>query len=97
MAGFITGTITRQKRCQAVAPSTFAARRSSSGTSERPAKRSSAMNGVVFQTSARMMMAIACHWCVSGAAVEDRSPARYPVPGVQAYCQLKAAATVTMP
>ena len=38
IAGFITGTITRQNRCHAVAPSTFAARRSSSGTSESPAR-----------------------------------------------------------
>ena len=73
IAGFITGTITRQNRCQAVAPSTLAARSSSSGTSESPARSSRAMNGVVFQTSARMMTAIACHWCVSGALVDESS------------------------
>jgi len=51
MAGLISGTVMRQKRCQALAPSTLAASCSSSGTSARPASSSSAMNGVVFQTS----------------------------------------------
>ena len=34
------------------------------------------MNGVVFHTSARMMIATACHWCVSGALVDESRPAR---------------------
>ena len=59
MAGFISGTVIRQKRCQAVAPSTLAAFCRSSGTSESPASSSSPMNGVVFQISARMITAIA--------------------------------------
>ena len=68
IAGFISGRVTRTNRCQAVAPSTLAAFCRSSGTSARPAMSSSAMNGVVFQTSARMMTAMACTWWVSGAA-----------------------------
>src|SRR3954447_1127692 len=56
MAGFISGTVMRQKRCHALAPSTFAASCSSSGTSVSPASRSSAMKGVVFHTSVRMTM-----------------------------------------
>ena len=55
-------------RCQAVAPSTFAAFCRSSGTRARPAISSRAMNGVVFHTSARMMTAIAWAVWVSGAA-----------------------------
>jgi hypothetical protein len=54
-------------RCHALAPSTLAARSSSSGTRERPASRSRVMNGAVFQISARMMTAIAWIWLVSGA------------------------------
>jgi hypothetical protein len=46
------------------------------------------MNGVVFQISAAMMMKMAGHCSVSGALPEGRRLARYPVPGVQAYCQL---------
>ena len=51
IAGFISGIVIFQKRCQAEAPSTRAASCSSSGTSVSPASSSSAMNGVVFQTS----------------------------------------------
>ena len=83
------------KRCQAVAPSTLAAFCRSSGTSDSPAISSSAMNGVVFQTSARMMTAIACHCGQRSAVVEERG--QVAVLGVQAYCQLKAATTVTIP
>src|SRR3954468_14796098 len=54
IAGFISGTVMRQKRCHAAAPSTRAPPLSSSGTSVRPASSSSAMNGVVFQTSVRI-------------------------------------------
>ena len=46
------------------------------------------MNRVVFQTSARMMMKMAGHCSVRGALPEGSRLARYPVPGVQAYCQL---------
>src|SRR3954447_20731996 len=56
MAGFMRGTVMRQKRCQALAPSTFAASCSSSGTSVSPASSSRAMKGVVFHTSVRMTM-----------------------------------------
>ena len=45
----------RKKRCSVDAPSTLAASCSSSGTSASPASSSSAMNGVVFQTSAMMI------------------------------------------
>src|SRR4051794_37700115 len=58
MAGLISGTVTIQKRFQAEAPSIEAALSRSSGTRARPAISSSAMNGTVFQTSARMMIAI---------------------------------------
>ena len=59
MAGFISGSVILVKRCHAVAPSTLAARCRSSGTSESPASSSSAMNGVVFHTSARMITPMA--------------------------------------
>ena len=55
IAGFISGIVIRQKRCIVVAPSTFAASCSSSGTSARPASSSSAMNGVFFQISVMMI------------------------------------------
>ena len=45
------GRITFQSRCHQVAPSTSAASIMSSDTCERPASRSSAMKGVVFQIS----------------------------------------------
>ena len=59
IAGFISGSVIFVKRCQPVAPSTFAALCRSSGTSDRPASSSSAMNGVVFQISAMMMTTMA--------------------------------------
>ena len=55
IAGFISGTVIRMNRCQALAPSTLAASSSSSGTSASPASSSSAMNGVFFQTSVMMI------------------------------------------
>ncbi len=67
IAGFMSGRVILVKRCQAVAPSTFAAFCRSSGTSDSPASSSSAMNGVVFQISARMITAIALTSDVSGA------------------------------
>ena len=67
IAGFISGRVTWRKRCQALAPSTLAAFCRSSGTRARPAISSSAMNGVVFQTSARMMTPSAWAWFTSGA------------------------------
>ena len=76
IAGFISGSDHAENRCQAVAPSTLAASQESSGTSARPASSSSAMNGVVFQTSARMMTAIACHGGSSGAVVAEQRARR---------------------
>jgi hypothetical protein len=76
MAGFIRGRMTWVKRCQPLAPSTLAALSSSSGTSDRPASSSRAMNGVVFQISAPMMMRIAGHCSVSGALPDGRRLAR---------------------
>src|SRR5215471_13545321 len=67
IAGFISGTVIRQNRCQPVAPSTLAAFCRSSGTRESPASSSRPMNGVVFQISARMITAIALYVEVSGA------------------------------
>ncbi len=67
IAGFITGSITLVNRCHQVAPSIDAARSSSSGTSASPAISSSAMNGVVFQISATMMIASEPARSVSGA------------------------------
>jgi hypothetical protein len=46
------------------------------------------MNGVVFQISATMMMKMAGHCRVRGALPAGKRLASYPVPGVQAYCQL---------
>ena len=51
---------------------------------------------MVFQISARMMIAIALGCEVSGAELPN-SADKYPVLGVQAYSQLNAAATVTIP
>ncbi len=65
--------MTRRNRCQAVAPSTFAAFCRSSGTSASPAISSNAMNGVVFHTSARMMMAMAWVVSVSGAPLPNNA------------------------
>ena len=76
IAGFISGSVTRVNRCQAVAPSTMAAFCRSSGTSASPAISSSAMNGVVFHTSARMMTPMAGHCSVSGASPPGSSSAR---------------------
>ncbi len=67
IAGFISGNVILVNRCQAVAPSTFAARCRSSGTRDSPASSSSPMKGVVFQISAAMMTAIALASDVSGA------------------------------
>jgi hypothetical protein len=67
MAGFMTGIVTRTNRCQFDAPSIEAALSRSSGTSARPAISSSAMNGVVFQISASMMIASELARSVNGA------------------------------
>ena len=72
IAGFITGSITLVNRCQPVAPSIEAALSRSSGTSARPAISSSAMNGVVFQISASMMIASELARSVSGAPSPNR-------------------------
>ena len=72
MAGFISGSVIRKKRCHSEAPSIEAALSRSSGTRASPAISSSAMNGTVFQISARMMIEIELHLPVSGA----ESPAR---------------------
>ncbi|COY18392.1 Uncharacterised protein [Mycobacterium tuberculosis] len=71
-------------RRQALAPSTCAALSRSSGTSANPAKSSSDINGVVFQTSAITTMPNDGLCCVSGALSYGSRLARYPVPGVQA-------------
>ena len=76
IAGFIRGRMIWVKRCHPLAPSTLAARSSSSGTSDSPASSSRAMNGVVFQISAAMMMKIAGHCSVSGALADGRRFAR---------------------
>ncbi len=55
IAAFMFGSVTFHSRCQAVAPSTFAASCMSSGTCTRPASSSSEMNGVVFQISDRQI------------------------------------------
>ena len=52
IAAFMFGMVTFHIRCHQVAPSTFAASWSTSGTCARPASSSSEMNGVVFQISA---------------------------------------------
>jgi len=57
IAGFISGTVIFQNRCQVLAPSTFAASLRPSSIVTRPASNSSAMNGVVFQTSAMITTA----------------------------------------
>ena len=84
IAGLISGRVTLINRFHGPAPSTCAARSRSSGTSARPASNSSAMNGVVFQTSARMMMPSDGICWVSGALPSGSRLARYPVPGVHA-------------
>src|SRR5689334_11912020 len=61
MAAFMFGMVTRHNRCHQVAPSTIAASCSTSGTWASPASRSSEMNGVVFQISARQMTASEVH------------------------------------
>ena len=84
-----------------MAPSTVAASCSSSGTSASPASSSSAMNGVVFQTSARIdheeragTGASVERVGVSGrAALGDEAA----VAGSNANRQANAATTVTMP
>lgn len=55
IAAFMFGNVTLTSRCQAVAPSTFAASCMSSGTCTRPASSNSEMNGVVFQISDRQI------------------------------------------
>ena len=97
IAGFISGSMIWTNRCHPLAPSTLAAFSKSSGTRDSPASSSRVMNGVVFQISAKMMRPMACHWLVSGALPAGSKFARYPTPGVQANCQLNAAATVTIP
>ena len=93
MAGLISGTVIIQNRFHAFAPSIEAALSRSSGTSARPAISSSAMNGIVFQTSARMMIQIDGQNSVSGA---DPLGASQPRPSVQANRQENAATTVTI-
>ena len=99
IAGFISGIVMRKKRCTVLAPSTLAASCSSSGTSASPASSSSAMNGVVFQTSARMITSSDPAWVLSGCAVSEISgrPATNPLVGSKAYFQANAATTVMIP
>src|SRR4051794_17018477 len=93
MAGLISGTVTIQNRFHTLAPSIEAALSRSSGTRARPAISSRAMNGTVFQTSARMMIQIDDQNEVSGA---DPSGVSQPRSAVQAKRQEKAATTVTI-
>src|SRR3954465_99386 len=88
IAGLINGTVIRQNRFHALAPSIEAALSRSSGTRASPAISSSAMNGTVFQTSARMMIQIDGQNEVSGA---DPLGASQPRSSVQAKRQEKAA------
>ena len=55
IAAFMFGRTTFHSRCHALAPSTLAASRMSSGTWTSPASSSSEMNGVVFQISDNVM------------------------------------------
>lgn len=57
IAGLISGRMTLMSRFHAPAPSTWAALSRSCGTSANPASSSSAMNGVVFHTSASTTIA----------------------------------------
>ena len=86
IAGFISGSVMRKKRCIVLAPSTFAASCSSSGTSASPASSSSAMNGVVFQTSARMITKSEPAFVVSGcqSSGTSGSPKTKPLVGSKA-------------
>jgi hypothetical protein len=99
IAGFISGIVMRKKRCIGVAPSTLAASCSSSGTSASPASSSSAMNGVVFQISARMITISEPLRLFSGCASSEisGSPATKPLVGSNAYFQANAATTVMIP
>jgi len=45
MIGRSSGSVTKRRRCQAVAPSTFAASSTSCGSVWRPASTAKAMNG----------------------------------------------------
>src|ERR687897_2371578 len=87
IAGLISGTVIAQNRFQALAPSIDAAFSRSSGTRARPAISSSAMNGMVFQTSARMMIQIDGQNSVSGA---EPAGASQPRSAVQAKRQENA-------
>ena len=62
IAAFIAGSVTLRSRSQNVAPSTSAASCSSPGTWASPARRSSDMNGVVFQISEVMIAISADQW-----------------------------------
>src|SRR3954462_7484464 len=93
MAGLISGTVTIQNRFHEDAPSIDAALSRSSGTRARPAIRSRAMNGTVFQISARMMIQMDGQKWVSGA---DPLGVSQPRSAVQAKRQEKAATTVTI-
>ena len=99
IAGFISGSVMRKKRWTALAPSTFAASYRPRSIVVSPASRSSAMNGVVFQTSAAMITANEVKRSpnqLKSSAITGRSLTK-PSSGRNAKYHAKAATTVTMP
>ena len=100
IAAFMFGIVTRRIRCHHVAPSTFAASWSTSGTWARPASRSSEMNGVVFQISAMQTTNSAFQvppnqsvfWSIPGSQASHELTK--PESSENAYCQANADTTV---
>ncbi len=103
IAARMFGRITFHSRCHQVAPSTSAASIMSSDTWERPASRSSAMKGVVFQISETMIANIAGQWLpnqfVSGLihGSQANQALTKPLLRLKANCQAYAETTVMMP
>src|SRR5690348_6950066 len=103
IAARMFGRITLNSRWLAVAPSTLAASSMSSETCDRPARSSSAMNGVVFQISLTMIANIACQWSPYQ-LVDDEMPGSqsnqeftHPLLIENVNCQANAETTVMMP
>src|ERR1700722_15652863 len=96
-AGLINGSVILKNRCSAVAPSTLAALYRSSGTSASAPSSSSAMNGVVFQTSAPMITKNDPARVVSGGVESPNSEGTKPVAGSKASFHANAETTVTAP
>src|SRR6478736_3419560 len=103
IAARMFGMITFHSRCHQVAPSTFAASIMSSETCDRPASRSSDMNGVVFQISETMIANIAGQWLpnqlVSGPihGSHENHAFTKPLLMLNANCHEYAETTVMMP